>query len=158
MKKVGRPSKPVSEKILTGNPGKRPLTLLEFPAVEIKDTPPPEAPIWLTDGAEEIFNQTVAWLKKTGALSMINPAHIEEYAQCRARWLQCERHMESGLVFENVQGNKVISPYAKHGLAALKQADNAWHKIFAVVKDACTKPLEKNPHEDVMERLLAGKK
>ena len=47
---AGRPKKSVTEKILNGNPGKRPIEVLQF---DDGDELPKEPPIWLTKKAKE---------------------------------------------------------------------------------------------------------
>ena len=113
----GRPKKPLAEKVLEGNPGKRELKVLEF-AAPVLDLPSP--PDYLADvaagigacpGASEIFEQTAAWLETTGCLALINPAHIEEYALLKARWLSCEAKNKAGLLSAHpTTGNAIPSP------------------------------------------------
>ena len=157
---AGRPTKPLIDKVLEGNPGKRPLTVLQFDDDKITD-PVPRAPEWLDDTGKEIFNMTVEWLKKTGCLNLINPQHIEEYASCKARWRECEdKNSKLGLLAKHpTTGQPIQSPFVSMGLMYLKQADTAWNKIYEVVKTNCTKEFRNDmPHNDVMEKLLTMKK
>ena len=93
----GRPTKPLVDKIMEGNLGKRPLKIVEFKNSEIAELPePPEFLIeaakatekWPT--ATDIFKKTVDWLSKTGCLKLIPTDYLEEYSLCKARWLECE--------------------------------------------------------------------
>ena len=157
---AGRPTKPLVDKITEGNPGKRPLTVLEFNDAKISDSIP-EAPEWLDDQGKEIFDITVEWLKKTGCLNLINPQHIEEYAQCKSRWRECEdKNSKLGLLAKHPTTNMPIqSPFVSMGIQFLKQADTAWSKIYEIVKNNCSREFRNDmPHDDVMEKLLTVKR
>lgn len=157
---AGRPKKPLVDKILEGNPGKRRLTVLEFPEHDNEEALP-VPPDFLNERGKEIFNITAAWLKNTGCLKLIIPSHIEEYALCKSRWLECEAmNAKHGLLAKHpTTGQPMQSPYVQMAITYLKQADTAWSKIYEVVKENCTQEFRNNlPHEDAMERLLSMKR
>ena len=93
---AGRKPKAVKEKADSGNPGGRRLTVLYIPNVEGSEMPKPDKILSATqkDGttlkAAEIYERVWNWLDKLGAAAYIAPGVIEQYAMCRARWLQCE--------------------------------------------------------------------
>ena len=67
----GRPPKPLAEKVLDGNPGKRKLTIVEFPGASDfhgVNMPPPQEMLSAVqkDGkpliASEIYERTWSWL------------------------------------------------------------------------------------------------
>ena len=93
---AGRKPKAVKEKADSGNPGGRRLTVLDIPNVEGSEMPKPDKILSATqkDGttlkAAEIYERVWNWLDKLGATAYIAPEVIEQYAMCRARWLQCE--------------------------------------------------------------------
>ena len=62
----GRPRKPLSDKILDGNPGKRPLTVIEFndSAVDLEGQVMPKPSDYLS--AKQKEGSTVAGLRKKG--------------------------------------------------------------------------------------------
>ena len=60
---AGRPKKSVTEKILEGNPGKRPIEILDF---EEAEELPKDPPSWLTKKGKEIYKSLVEWLTKIG--------------------------------------------------------------------------------------------
>ena len=75
-KNAGRPKKSLDEKLLNGNPGKRPLKVLSFPEKAEGALPPP--PEFLADlakgvgkcpNAETIFETVSTWLEKTGCVT-----------------------------------------------------------------------------------------
>jgi len=162
---AGRPKKPLAEKILEGNPGKRELKVLEFKA-PILDVPAP--PDYLADiaagegsglGAKEIFEQMTAWLEKTGCLPLICPAHIEEYALLKSRWLACEAKSKAGVLTKHpTNGNAIASPYVRIGLDYLSALNTAWGKIWVVVAQNSARSFSKTPHDDAMEKLLAARR
>ena len=156
---AGRPPKPLADKILEGNPGKRPLKVLEFTGL-IHEEITIEVPENLSDEGRSIFITTVEWLRKTGCLKLINPQHIEEYALCRSRWLECEAmNSRHGLLTKNqATGQPIRSPFVDTAILYLKQADAAWNKIHAVVKENCAQEFKEHPHQDAMERLLTSKR
>lgn len=96
----GRPKSPIVEKIANGNPGKRPLTVLDFKnsASDLEGKPMPKPSEYLSaeqkNGTQffavEIYEATWNWLKDCGCESLVNPHVLEEYAMCKARWIQCE--------------------------------------------------------------------
>lgn len=165
-KNAGRPKKPLNEKLLEGNPGKRPLTVLSFPERAEDELPPP--PEFLADlakgvgkcpNAETIFENVTAWLEKTGCVHLVSPEHITEYSLLKARWLECEAvNARVGLLAKHpTSGQPIASPYVRIGIDYLKAADSAWTRIWNVVSQNSQKDLRKNnPHEDAMEKLLRG--
>ena len=95
----GQRKKPLHDKILEGNPGKRPLTVMEF-----KDTadlqgqtmPPPREFLKSTQKngkqslAVEIYEGTWQWLHERRCAHLIPAQLLEQYAQSVSRWIQCE--------------------------------------------------------------------
>jgi len=162
---AGRPKKPLAEKVLAGNPGRRDLKVLEFeaPALDIPTPPDHLADIAAGDGncpgAKEIFELTTAWLETTGCLALINPAHIEEYAVLKSRWLECEAKNRAGLLARHPTTDQPIpSPYVRMGLDFLGAANTAWGKIWTVVAQNAERVYNATPHDDAMERLLAARR
>ena len=93
---AGRKPKGVVEKAANGNPGGRKLTVLDIPDMEGTDMPKPDEILSATqkDGtklkAAEIYEAVWHWLEKLNATAYVSPQVIEQYAMCRARWMQCE--------------------------------------------------------------------
>ena len=93
---AGRKPKAVAEKAANGNPGGRRLTILDIPEMEGAQMPKPDDILSTTqkDGtklkATEIYEAVWKWLDNLNATAYISPQVIEQYAMCRARWLQCE--------------------------------------------------------------------
>ena len=166
---AGRPKKPLSEKILEGNPGKRTLKIIDFPKGDaLSDIPIP--PDYLAEAAkgdgkwpsaEKIFTNVSAWLERTGCLSLISPEHISDYSLLKARWLECEAmNAKHGLLARHpITQQPIASPYVRMGIDYLKASDAAWSRIWTVVSQNSLKDLRSNsPNDDIMERLLSGRK
>ena len=150
----GRPKKALIDNLADGNPGKRPLTVLdENLNHKTQDLTPPE---YLQETGIRIFNQLVDWLKPTGCLGYINPEHIAEYALCKQRWLDCIKWNNQNLLAKHpTTGQPMTSPYVSMEQQFLKLADEVYAKIWDIVKENSTTNFrENNPNDDVMEALL----
>jgi len=165
---AGRPKKPLADKVLEGNPGKRPLQILQFPDGSdlVGELVAPEYLALAARGegkwpsAEEIFNSVTVWLERTGCLALISPDLISDYSLLKARWLECEAmNAKHGLLARHpVTKQPIASPYVRMGIDYLKAADVAWTRIWEVVSQNNLKDLgPATPHDDVMERLLKGR-
>ncbi len=167
----GRPKKPISEKIVAGNPGKRALTVIDFKEsaaeLEGKEMPKPSEFLSATqkDGsilyAAEIFEDVWNWLSKRGCAHLISPQLIERYAMSSARWIQCES-LTSQLGFlakHPTTGAAIQSPYVAIADKYMTQAGRTWSEIYQIVRENCTGEYNgSNPQDNVMERLLTARK
>ncbi|GHU99168.1 hypothetical protein FACS1894211_04110 [Clostridia bacterium] len=106
---AGRKPKGVAQKILEGNPGRRSIRLLEFDTgLEI----PTEPPEYFSDRAKDIYRNVHEWLKKIGCTTGILPYNLEEYAFCKARWIECEeKNSQHGLLVKDGSGKPAPSPF-----------------------------------------------
>ena len=154
---AGRPKKSAAEKVLEGNPGKRKIEIVDF--TEGEELPPTPAK-WLSDKGKELYIFVYEWLKKIGCLKGILPCHLEEYAHCKSRWHECEeQNSRVGLIVKDQHGNAAPSPFVALAGNYLKQSNDAWAKIYAVVRETKLKEWDNNsPNDDVMEKLLGGGK
>ena len=163
----GRPKKPIADKIADGNPGKRPLTVIDFKdsAADLEGQPMPKPSEFLSakqrDGGElqakEIYTETWQWLKKIGCTAIVSPQLIERYAVCAARWIQCEEMTNQlGMLGRHpTTGKPIPSPFINIGIQYMNQAIRQWNEIYQIVKDNCTVDYSgANPQDDLMERLL----
>lgn len=107
-------------------------------------------------GADDIYRETVEWLRKRQCADFVNPRLVESYAESFARYIQCSeaisrfgfvtQHPESGVIRQ--------SPYVAMSLHYLKQANAQWYEIFQIVKENSLTAFDGNPQDDMMERLL----
>jgi hypothetical protein len=167
---AGRPQKPLADKILEGNPGRRPLTVVEFPAIpDLEGTacPPPREFLaaMQKNGKEslavDIYEKTWRWLKERGCSHLVTEVLIEKYAMSVSRWIMCEECItEFGFLAKHpTTGNPIPSPYVSMSQSFMKQANNIWYQIYQVVRENCSGDYKgASPHEDVMERLLTARR
>lgn len=161
----GRPPKPLSEKLLEGNPGKRKLKVLKsFQALEAGS--PPEPRDYLSaqekDGstfkAAEYFVAVWRWLDERGVAQHVSPELIEHYSLAAARHEQCEHVLSSyGMLAKNGNGGAVISPYVEISLMYLKYANAFWNQISQIVKENCSETFKPvNSSDDMMSLILSS--
>lgn len=166
---AGRKKKALSEKLTDGNPGKAPLTKMQFDVrqshLEGCDMPPiAEYLKQVTKNSHqnltpEIYESTWNWLNERGCAQLVKKELIEQYALYVTRWVQCEEGINQyGLLAKHPTTQMPIaSPYVSMGLSFLKQANVLWLQIYQIVKENCETPLGSNPNDDLMERLLGRK-
>lgn len=153
---AGRPKKSVTEKILNGNPGKRKIGVLEF-GDEAKIPNRPAS--WLSPKAKEIWKQVYEWLEKIGCTKGVLPYNLDEYAHCKSRWLECEEAITThGFLLKDASGKTINNPCIQMAQNYLRQTNDVWAKIFAVVRETkLTDWNDDNPNNDIMENILRGK-
>lgn len=112
---AGRKPKPTHLKLVTGNPGKRPLPKAEAKVVPALPSPPPH----LADEAKVEWGRVSEDLFKVGLLSHIDRAALAAYCQAYGRWVQAERaiaemakrdQLTGGLMIKTTNGNAIQNP------------------------------------------------
>ena len=153
---AGRPKKSATQKILEGNPGKRPIEVVNIKAEGIEL--PSEPPAYLSAKAKEIYRTVYSWLKAIGCTDGILPYNLEEYAFCKARWLECEdMNTKHGLLVKDQNGKPMPSPFVAMAQQYLKQTNEVWSKIYLVVRESkLSRWDDSNPNDDIMEKLFGG--
>ena len=141
----------------TGGRPKRTLDACYNDAAHMRGTTPELETLSLIGNktAAAIYNNTVEWLKSLGCFDE-TPVHlIEEYALCKARWIECEAELQrGGLSAEHPTTRKPTkSYYADIGMTYLKQADTAYNAILEIIKLKSSAGFAAN--SDTMEMLLA---
>jgi hypothetical protein len=101
----------------------------------------------------------LAWLKGIGCTKGILPYNLEEYAFCKARWIEFEKmNTTRGIVLKDEKGKPMLSPYFQAARDYLRATNEVWAKIYAVVRETKLSKWDDNsPNDDVMTRLLKGK-
>ena len=160
---AGRKKKALSEKIAEGNPGHRPLTMIDSSAMEGVDMPPPSDYLSAMQrdgkplGADLIYIKVFEWLKAINCEKLVSPNMVEQYAICVSRWVQCEEAISKlGFIGKNTKtGAPMQSPFVSISQAYMKQANVIWADISQIVKENCSIEVQfKNPEDDMMESLL----
>lgn len=167
---AGAKKKPLADKLMEGNPGKRNITVIQFDnAADLEGQEMPKPSEMLSavqkDGkpliAAEIYEKTWEWLHERGCSSLISPQVLERYAMSAARWVQCEEAVtEYGFLAKHpTTGNAMQSPYVAMGQNYMAQTNRLWMEIFQVVKENCSSDYGgENPQDDLMEKLLTARK
>jgi len=163
---AGGKKKALHDRIIEGNPGKRPLTVLSFDGDEkLIGEAMPEVKGYLTDEqcaanlknyAETVYNEIWDWLHKRRCAHLIPIQLIENYAQNTARYIQCEQLVSKhGFTTTNSAGNMVAAPYIAVGQNYLKVANSIWQQIYQAVRENKAVDYKgENVSNDIMERLL----
>lgn len=153
---AGRKKKPAKQKILEGNPGKRDIEIVDFGpnAVVLPSTPP----AYLSEKAKEIYINVYNWLMSIDCIKGILPYNLEEYAFCKARWMECEEmNTKHGLLVKDGNGKPMPSPFVGMAQQYLRQTNEVWNKIYIVVREAKLSKWDgNNPNDDILESLLGG--
>lgn len=87
----GRPPKPTVIKLLTGNPGNRPLNTSE---PQPAPTPPP-CPEWLSEDAKAKWAELVPELSRLGLLTIVDGAVLAGFCQSYAEAKQATERLEA---------------------------------------------------------------
>lgn len=159
----GRPKKPLDEKILEGNLGKRPMKVLKQPKGD-GTFEAPQARDYLSEEqkngekflAEDIYKGVFDWLAERKCAQFVSPELVEHYALSAARLIQCEKAVTSyGFIAKNAQGGAIVSPYVQAAHDYMKQTNGLWTMIYSIVRENCSEEYKgSNPQEDMMEKLL----
>ncbi|MCD8051899.1 MAG: P27 family phage terminase small subunit [Clostridiales bacterium] len=163
---AGRRPKPLATKLEDGNPGHRPLKVLDLP--EIIDLPAPEPHSFVDDDqrmgdplqAREIFNEVYSWLRSVGCDRMVFSGLVERYAMSAARWIQLERLVSRhGLLSRHPSTKKECrSPLVSEAVTYQNQANRLWDEIFQIVQQNCSVAYTgRTPQDDTMDRLLRAR-
>ena len=96
-----------------------------------------------------------------GCERLVNTNLIEQYAMSVSRWVQCETCIsEYGFLAKHpTTGAAITSPYVGMSQNYLKQVNQCWYQIYQIVKENCSMEYGgANPHDDLMEHLLAARR
>ena len=159
----GRKKKPLAEKILEGNPGRRPLKVIEFNEVVVEGSlsPPDFLKLASKETAENyptadvIYKQVSEWLQTTGVGYLVSPTLIEDFCMNRRAYFECE-YMNKRL--GRIAAGK-RSPYVDMAVQYYTMMRSAWDKIWAIVAQNSEKSYgsQRANGEDIMERILSGR-
>lgn len=111
-------------------------------------------------GADLVFKETWVWLDERGCTEFVSKRLIEQYAQARARYIQCEQTISKfGLLGKNpTTGAAIASPFVAMSQSFGKQANVYWYEIFDIVRATCTSDYSgTTPGDEVMEQLLKAR-
>ena len=165
----GRPKTPLAEKLLNGNPSKKPIKVLDFGNIsdlEGEQIPKPREYMLAKQKQGEIIAAQIReelwkWLKERNCEKLLPMLLLDQYPMSYARWIQAEQAIsEYGSLGRHVTtGNAQQSPFVMIAQNANKQALNIWGQIYEVVKENCSSDYRPfSASDDIMERLLTSKR
>lgn len=153
---AGRPKKPLADKIIDGNPGKRELTKLKFSGdkksktgfEKNSDTQKSKMPSYLDmvakEGgdvlppASEIYKMLADWIDGSGCTEFIAPNLIEDFAFLRRAYLECEyMNRKLGRI---ASGKR--SPYVNMALDYQKAMMAVYNQIWLIISRNCEEKYE----------------
>jgi P27 family predicted phage terminase small subunit len=104
----GRRPKPTRLKLLTGNPGKRPINMNEpKPEIAIPDCPPELGPVAQTE-----WHRLAAELGKLRILTHLDRAALAAYCGAYALWAEATENIQKfGTMVKSPTGYPIQSPY-----------------------------------------------
>jgi len=88
MGRRGPAPKPVSLKVLAGNPGNRPL-----PETRSMTVSKARCPTWLSPGAKSEWRRIAPELERMGLLTALDRAAFAAYCESYAQWVACTRFL-----------------------------------------------------------------
>jgi P27 family predicted phage terminase small subunit len=147
----GRRPKPNVVKLITGNPGKRPINKREpKPKIEI-----PPCPQHLSRVAKDEWRRLSKQLHALGMLTTIDRAALAAYCQCWGRWIEAEWRLEvEGITVPASDGGIKPSPW----LSVADKAMNTMHRFsieFGMTPASRSRvKAEPAPPPDPFEELL----
>lgn len=84
--------------------------------------------------ADEIYTQTLEWLRERHMDSSVPPSVLQRYAVCSARWLECETQISKfGLLIRSGASKAEQSPYVVMSQNYFNQANKLWFDICQLV-------------------------
>ncbi len=174
-KGAGRKPKPLAKKIADGNPGKRPLTKIEFSGSGVVDphTPPDYLSVLEKREQEqrpgiptptELYLEAVRYLQPSDCLNLIPVSMIADYAMAKYHLLHAQYELGR---------TATVAPAAKTGSAKkgesyeltdfaeamLKMQKNVlatWEPIWDIVSRNSQRFVA-NPEQDLMAIILGGR-
>jgi P27 family predicted phage terminase small subunit len=102
--KPGTKPKPTHLRLVTGNPGRRPLNRSEAKLKLALPMPPPE----LSDDAKVEWGRVSHQLYAAGILTNLDRAALAAYCQAHGRWMQAERALAKMAESDKVFGGFLV--------------------------------------------------
>lgn len=145
---AGRPKKPLADKLIEGNPGKRELTVVKMGGEGGKSKPeeskkskarksklPTYLDVTAKEGgdilppASEIYTMLSGWIEAAGCTDIVGQALVEDFAFLRRAYLECEyMNRKLGRI---ASGKR--SPYVNMALDYQKAMMAVWNQIWLTV-------------------------
>ncbi|MDG9671826.1 phage terminase small subunit P27 family [Hahella sp. CR1] len=115
----GRKPKPVAQKLLAGNPGKRQLNTHEPQFSQITNI---DCPDWLGDDARRMWELIAPELCAQKIIAITDAHNLEAFCAAYGRWRQAERELaQYGITTTDANGGLKKNPAATVANESLKQ-------------------------------------
>lgn len=154
--RAGRPPKPSHLKIISGNPGRRPINDRE---PKPKLTIPP-CPRHLDGEARKHWQKMAKKLHGLGLLTEIDGDALALYCLSWSRWREAETELKkSGLVVKTVNGYPILNPYLsviKQEIKTMQNLLNDFGCTPASRSRIHAQPVEKDDGEAKKEKRFFG--
>ena len=144
-------------KLITGNPGHRPLNEREA-KVRIVIPDPPEMLTENEDAMKE-WRRVTPLLAEVGLIAQLDRATIAGYCMAWSRWIECEKMLKStGLIVKAPNGYPMYSPYLSASNKALDQVRQFSEQIgLSGSSRSRIKANQPDDDEDPAEAFLSGR-
>lgn len=114
----GTKPKPTALKLVTGNPGRRPLNDREAMPPSVI----PEPPKLLAGEALREWRRVTPLLAEVGLIALLDRAIVASYCTAYARWVEAEKVLvKEGLIVKAPSGYPIFSPYLAIANRAMDQ-------------------------------------
>jgi hypothetical protein len=150
---AGRPKKAPADKLISGNPGKRNLTVLKFSGNQSQNKktkprgqshPPAYLDLAANEGgddlpsATEIYKMLNEWIDGSGCADLVAQTLVEDFAFLRRSYLECEyMNKHYGRL-----ANGKRSPFVGMALDYQKAMNTVYNQIWLIVSRNCVTKYE----------------
>jgi P27 family predicted phage terminase small subunit len=146
----GRLPKPTKLKLLTGNPGKRPLNLRAPPP----NAAPPRCPVWLDAEAKRKWKRLAPELARLGLLTLVDGDALAAYCQAWAEFRQAtEALKQEGRLVTKPSGRRSPHPAVAPQRSA-RRARKDFAGLFGLDPSSRSKLHAGSPEADELEEFL----
>ena len=147
---AGRPKKPLNEKIIEGNPGKREITVVKFKnqleKTKLEKPSQIKIPAFLEQcgkegdatlpSAKELYGLLKEFVDSSGCGHLVAPNLIEDFSHLRRAYLECEyMNRKMGRI-----ANGKRSPYVTMAVDYSKQAMSIFDRIWNIIAQNSEQP------------------
>ena len=156
---AGRKPKPTALKLVTGNPGKRPLPKAEAVIALSEPTPP----AFLCDDAKVEWGRVCSVLYAAGLMTELDRAALGAYAAAYGRWAQAERalnrmaakdELNAALMIKTTSGNAIQNPLV--GIANKAKADMVRYAFEFGMTPSARSRVTATPEDDKNQNKAAS--
>jgi hypothetical protein len=161
---AGRKPKPVAQKISEGNPGKRQLNRMDANIGKDNETPPEYFAALQGIGdltlptLEELYNDTVNFLRPTKCLPLISRQLISDYALWCKNFLEAEQNMLRYSQVAKTEAMKIkVTTFVDAATKSYANVERSWRLIYEILRENCMTPINDELNENPLYRIANGR-